>query len=100
MDFDTFCREPADKRHVAVAIANPSTRAAVVLKCADAGLDFFGVAATNCVRLDEVEVGTGALLSPVLTLTRNIRIARHLYATLFSYFYHDCLIRVFAPFQT
>src|SRR3546814_12857160 len=34
MDFDTFCRDPADQRHVAVAIANPSTRAAVVLKFA------------------------------------------------------------------
>src|SRR3546814_822925 len=98
MDFDTFCREPADKRHVAVAIANPSTRAAVVLKCADAGLDFFGVAATNCVRMDEVEVGTGALISPFVTLTSNIRIGRHFHANLYSYVEHDCVIGDFVTF--
>src|SRR3546814_11821458 len=98
MDFATFGREPADKRHVAVAIANPSTRAAVVLKCADAGLDFFGVATTNCVRMDEVEVGTGALISPFVTLTSNIRIGRHFHPNLYSYVEPACVIGDFVTF--
>jgi len=40
----------------------------------------------------------GAVLSPFVTLTSNIRIGRHFHANLYSYVAHDCIIGDFVTF--
>jgi sugar O-acyltransferase (sialic acid O-acetyltransferase NeuD family) len=54
--------------------------------------------AGNAVVMDEVSLGDGAILSPFVTLTSNIRIGRYFHANLYSYVEHDCLIGDFVTF--
>ena len=98
MSLEQFQSAPADRRAVAVAIASPRARHAVVDRCLGAGLDFFEVRAANAVEMDEVTIGVGALISPFVTLTSNIRIGDHFHANLYSYVEHDCVIGDFVTF--
>ncbi len=90
--------EPAIKRSVCIAIANSQTRHSLALQCARDGLEFFEVRAANVIQMDEVLLGEGAVLSPHVTLTSNIRIGRHFHANLYSYVEHDCVIGDFVTF--
>lgn len=90
--------EPAGSRHVCIAIANSLIRQRIVLQCAAEGMSFFEVRAANVVQMDDVKLGEGAVLSPFVTLTSNIRIGRHFHANLYSYVEHDCVIGDFVTF--
>lgn len=90
--------EPASSRHVCIAIANGQTRQRLALQCATEGIGFFEVRAANVVQMDDVRLGEGAVLSPFVTLTSNIRIGRHFHANLYSYVEHDCVIGDFVTF--
>ena len=89
--------EDSEKR-VAVAIAGSRTRQRVVDRCRSAGLAFFEVRAANVVQMDSVEIGEGALISPFVTFTSNIRIGAHFHANLYSYVEHDCVIGDYVTF--
>jgi len=90
--------EPASSRHVCIAIANSQIRQRLAVQCAADGLEFFEVRAPNVVQMDEVQLGQGAILSPFVTLTSNIRIGQHFHANLYSYVEHDCVIGDFVTF--
>jgi sugar O-acyltransferase (sialic acid O-acetyltransferase NeuD family) len=90
--------EPASSRHVCIAIANSQIRQRLAVQCAADGLEFFEVRAPNVVQMDEVQLGDGAILSPFVTLTSNIRIGQHFHANLYSYVEHDCVIGDFVTF--
>jgi sugar O-acyltransferase (sialic acid O-acetyltransferase NeuD family) len=45
--------------------------------------------------MDTVELGSGACLSPFVTLTSNIKIGLCFHANLYSYVEHDCVVRDF-----
>lgn len=90
--FDRFASEPASQRLVALAIANARVREMLDRRCTTAGIDVIGVYASNIVIMDDVEIGPGALLSPFVTLTSNIRIGRCFHGNLYSYVEHDCVI--------
>lgn len=96
--WNQFLNEPCEERHVGVAIADPETRERLARKCLEAGVGILSVRADNVVLMDEVEVGEGALLSPFVTLTSNIRIGRFFHANLYSYVEHDCIIGDFVTF--
>jgi sugar O-acyltransferase (sialic acid O-acetyltransferase NeuD family) len=97
LGFDEFAAADAE-RHVALAVADSRLRQRLAEKCATAGLHFFSVWASNAVRMDDVEIGEGALISPFVTLTSNIRIGAHFQANLYSYVEHDCVIGDFVTF--
>ncbi|MGL4497176.1 MAG: acetyltransferase [Beijerinckiaceae bacterium] len=90
--FDEFLTLEGVEKAVCIAIANPVIRAAISAKCTQAGLAFFSARARNLVIMDDVIIGEGALLSPFVTITSNIRIGRHLHANLYSYIEHDTVI--------
>jgi sugar O-acyltransferase (sialic acid O-acetyltransferase NeuD family) len=90
--------EPASSRHVCIAIANSQVRHRLAVQCEADGVGFFEVRAGNVVQMDEVQMGEGAILSPFVTLTSNIRIGRHFHANLYSYVEHDCMIGDFVTF--
>jgi sugar O-acyltransferase (sialic acid O-acetyltransferase NeuD family) len=96
--FDRFVSEPALAHHAAVAIANSRVRERLDRRCAEAGVALVGVRADNVVVMDEVEIGEGALLSPFVTLTSNVRIGRCFHANLYSYVEHDCVIGDYVTF--
>ena len=86
------------EKSIAIAIADPATRMKLVARCVEAGLDFFSVSAPSSLIMDEVIIGEGALISPFVTLTSNIKIGRHFHANLYSYVEHDCVIGDFVTF--
>ncbi len=98
LTFAEFCTSPADERYVTLAIANSAVRERLAKLCADAGLRFWSVRADNVVEMDDVVLGDGAILSPFVTLTSNIRIGAHFQANLYSYVEHDCVIGDFVTF--
>jgi sugar O-acyltransferase (sialic acid O-acetyltransferase NeuD family) len=90
--------EPAESRHVCVAISDSGTRAKLVEKCSAERIQFFEVRAGNVVELDDVTIGEGAVLCPFVALTSNIKIGKHFHANLYSYVEHDSLIGDFVTF--
>lgn len=98
IDFARFVADPAAEKWVTVAIADPATRARTVARCVAARLSFFEVRAASAIIMDDVQIGEGALISPFVTLTSNIKIGRHFHANLYAYVEHDCIIGDFVTF--
>lgn len=98
LTYAQFLAEPAAARHAVLAIANSAVRETLAGRCAADGVRAWTVAAANVVRMDEVLLGEGAVLSPFVTLTSNIRIGRHFHANLYSYVEHDCVMGDFVTF--
>jgi sugar O-acyltransferase (sialic acid O-acetyltransferase NeuD family) len=96
--FDGFLSEGARERFVSLAISNSRTRSELDKRCRDAGAEFFNVVAPNAVIMDGVEIDSGAILSPFVTITSNVRIGRHFHANLYSCVEHDCRIGDFVTF--
>jgi sugar O-acyltransferase (sialic acid O-acetyltransferase NeuD family) len=87
-----FLAREAASRSVCLAIADSALRARLAGTCAAAGVGFFSARAGNVVTMDAVTIGPGAILSPFVTLTSNIRIGQHFHANIYSYIAHDCVI--------
>ena len=98
LTLDEFAAAPEADKKVAVAIAASRARQEVVERCRSAGLSFFEVRAANAIAMDDVEIGEGALISPFVTFTSNIRIGTHFHANLYSYVEHDCVIGDYVTF--
>lgn len=98
LDYQKFLALSATEKRVVIAISDPHVRARVVAKCMADGLGFFEAKAENVVVMDEVSIGDGAILSPFVTITSNVRIGRHFHANLYSYVEHDCVIGDFVTF--
>jgi len=96
--FQEFLEMPASTRHVVFAIANGAIRKRLADSCAVHGILPWSVFAESVVTMDDVQIGEGAILSPFVTLTSNIRIGRHFHANLYSYVEHDCVIGDFVTF--
>ena len=89
---------PGDAHLICIAIANSAIREKLALRCASDGVQFVQARADNVVQMDDVQIGEGAVLSPFVTLTSNIRIGRHFHANLYSYVEHDCVIGDYVTF--
>lgn len=98
LSYAQFLAEPAATRYAVLAIASGAVREKLALRCAQDGVRPWTVAAANVVCMDEVALGEGAVLSPFVTLTSNIRIGVHFHANLYSYVEHDCVIGDFVTF--
>lgn len=98
LTYAQFLAEPAGMRYAILAIANSAVREKLAERLTRDGVLSWSVQATNVVRMDNVELGEGAALSPFVTLTSNIRIGRHFHANLYSYVEHDCVIGDFVTF--
>ncbi|AHB47198.1 acetyltransferase [Hyphomicrobium nitrativorans NL23] len=98
LGWNAFQAATATKKYACVAIANSAVREKLATRCVEAGVEFFSVRASNVVELDDVDFGAGAILSPFVTLTSNIRIGKHFHANIYSYVAHDCVIGDFVTF--
>jgi sugar O-acyltransferase (sialic acid O-acetyltransferase NeuD family) len=98
LSLEEFASAPAEQRAVAVAVASSQGRQAVVERCKATGVGFFEVRAANAIEMDDVRIGEGALISPFVTFTSNIRIGDHFHANLYSYVEHDCVIGDYVTF--
>lgn len=98
LGWETFLAESESEKAVAIAIANSAVRQRLAEKCAAVGVSLTGARARNVVEMDDVTIGEGALLSPFVTLTSNIRIGRCFHANLYSYVEHDSVIGDYVTF--
>jgi sugar O-acyltransferase (sialic acid O-acetyltransferase NeuD family) len=98
MDYASFRALPGASKSIVLAISDSRIRERLAVRCAADGLGFFEVRASNVVVMDEVTIGEGAILSPFVTITSNVRIGRHFHANLYSYVEHDCVIGDFVTF--
>lgn len=87
-----FLKIPASSYRAVIAIANSKVRERISVLMHDDGIEPWSVIAENVVLMDEVQLGVGAILSPFVTITSNIRIGRHFHANLYSYVEHDCVV--------
>lgn len=98
LSYAQFLALPASSKAVSLCVSNPGVRRQLAERCAGDGVGFVEARAANVVQMDEVVLGEGAVLSPFVTLTANIRIGRHFHANLYSYVEHDCVIGDFVTF--
>jgi sugar O-acyltransferase (sialic acid O-acetyltransferase NeuD family) len=98
MHYSEWLAQPGGSRHIHIAVADGRVRERLAERCALDGALFFDIRADNIVVMDDVDIGTGAALSPFVTLTSNIRIGRHFQANLYSYVEHDCVIGDYVTF--
>ncbi len=98
LTYPQFLDSPETKKSVCIAIADSNVRQTLADRCLQDKLDFFPVKASNVVIMDAVDIGEGAILSPFVTLTSNIKIGQHFQANLYSYVEHDCVIGDFVTF--
>ena len=93
-----FLEERADERSACLCVADSRIRERLYRNCLDEGVEVIAARASNVVEMDDVELGQGALLSPFVTLTSNVRIGLCFHANLYSYVEHDCRIGDFVTF--
>ncbi len=93
-----FLNTPAGDRYVAFAIADSHIRERLVDRSIEEGIQPWSVRDSSCVLMDDVRLGEGALLSPFVTITSNVKIGRYFHANLYSYVEHDCQIGDFVTF--
>lgn len=98
LSWDEFMGAKADAKSLAIAIADSRIRERLAQRCSQAGVGIFTVKAGNVVIMDDVRIGEGALLSPFVTITSNIRIGKHFHANIYSYVEHDCIIGDYVTF--
>ena len=98
LSLDEFAAEDASAHAVSIAIADPEVRSTLDTRCREHDVEFFKILAPNLVMLDDVNLGEGAILSPFVTITSNVRIGRHFHANLYSHVEHDCRIGDFVTF--
>lgn len=98
LTYQQFLTESASARHVVLAIANNVVRETLSKRCAQDGVRAWSVVAANAVQMDDVRLGEGAVISPFVALTSNIRIGKHFHANLYSYVEHDCVVGDFVTF--
>lgn len=98
ISYQAFLDAPAQARHVVIAIADGKVRERLSLQCERDGVLAVSIRARSAVVMDEVSFGEGALLSPFVTCTSNIRIGRYFHANIYSYVAHDCVIGDFVTF--
>ncbi len=98
LSYSEFLAMPASSRYAVIAIANSAIRERLADRLFSDEVQPWSVRAHNLVIMDHVSLGEGAVLSPFVTLTSNIRIGRYFHANLYSYVEHDCEIGSFVTF--
>ena len=96
--FSQFTEVEASEHNIVIAIANGNIRKIKAERCIKDGIRPLSITASNVVIMDDVQIGEGAILSPFVTLTSNIRIGQHFQANIYSYVEHDCMIGDFVTF--
>lgn len=98
LTYAEFLKHSAGSKMVCLAIANSQIREKLAQRCLADGIGFVQARAHNVVEMDEVDIAEGAILSPFVTFTSNIKIGKHFHANLYSYVEHDCIIGNFVTF--
>lgn len=97
MGLDEFCRLEGDV-FFNISIADSRARERIATACQGAKLKPISIVSRTAVVMDDNEIGEGAILSPFVTVTSNVRIGRYFHANIYSYVTHDCVVGDFVTF--
>lgn len=97
VSMEAFLSLPGE-RFFSIAIGASKVRERIAHLCEDHGATPFSVVAENVVILDANQIGSGAILSPFVTVTSNTKIGRYFHANTYSSVAHDCTIGDFVTF--
>ena len=97
LSMENFLALPGEL-HFNVAIGASEVRERIAYLCEGRGASPFQVIAENVVIMDGNEIGSGAVLSPFVTVTSNAKIGKYFHANIYSYVAHDCVIGDFVTF--
>jgi sugar O-acyltransferase (sialic acid O-acetyltransferase NeuD family) len=92
-----FLNLPNPKRF-SIAIGDSKVRERIATICQAAGAVPFSIKAGNVVTMDAIHIEDGAILSPFVTITSNVRIGKSFHANIYSYVAHDCVIGDYVTF--
>lgn len=95
--YDDFFNLIGDKKAV-IAIADSNIRKLLFDKCLKDNIEIISISANNVVVMDAIQCDVGAVLSPFVTMTSNIKIGKGFHANIYSYVAHDCIIGDFVTF--
>ena len=98
MNYAKFKSINSDGKFVLIAIANSSIRQKIADKLVKDGISLWTVQGTTTLIMDEVSIGSGAALSPFVTIAANVTIGKCFHANLYSYVEHDCIIGDYVTF--
>jgi sugar O-acyltransferase (sialic acid O-acetyltransferase NeuD family) len=98
LTWDQFLAQPAEARAVSLAIGSGAVREQLHDKATRAGVSFVRVQAQNAVILSAVEIAAGAILSPFVLLTSNVKVGLHFHANSHCSVAHDCRIGDYVTF--
>jgi len=98
LSYTAFKALKAEKKSVLIAIANSQVREKLANKLQQDQMTLWSVQADNVVLMDEIEIASGAALSPFVTLTSNIKVGKCFHVNLYSYVEHDCIIGDYVTF--
>jgi len=98
VSFQKFLEIPSKNHLVTIALSNGQLRKKIHVECINASTPLFQVEAPNVFKMDNVEIGDGAILSPFVTITSNAKIGRCFHANIYSYVAHDCIVGDYVTF--
>ena len=75
-----------------IAIGNSKVRERIATICQKTGATPVSIKAKNVVIMEANQIGKGAILSPFVTITSNVKIGAFFHANIYSYVAHDCVI--------
>lgn len=96
--FERFCALRAAQKSIALAVADTRIRKTLAERCRNADIPLQDVRSAQTIVMDEVVIGEGAIISPQVVFTSNIRIGRCFHANIASYVEHDCEIGDYVTF--
>jgi sugar O-acyltransferase (sialic acid O-acetyltransferase NeuD family) len=94
---DEFFSSKAEK-YFNVAVGESGLRNKIADLAMGNGCKPFECKASNAIIMDDVSVGDGAVFSPGVVITSNVRIGKFFQANLMSYVAHDCIIGDYVTF--
>jgi sugar O-acyltransferase (sialic acid O-acetyltransferase NeuD family) len=95
---ESFLKIPAKKRYMTIALASSGLRERLHKQCIQDSVEPWDIQASNVVRMDNVTIGHGSILSPFVTITSNVRVGIQFHANIYSYVAHDCVIGDYVTF--
>lgn len=98
LTYNEFLEADVEKKCISIAIADGTVREKLSERCVADGVEIFSVIAKSCIILDEVSIGSGAILCAFTAITSNVQIGKSFHANIYSYVAHDCVIGDYVTF--
>ena len=98
LNFKEFLELKAEKKFVSITISSPKIRMELSKKIKKNNILDWSLCHKNFIKMQNVSIGNGFVISPFVTFTSNIVIGSYFHANLYSYVEHDCVIGNFVTF--